>query len=552
MNSTLFVVVLISAAPLPNECQLPPLRDVSALKSFAQRTGTLSVGLDSMATWCFDSDGNWTGGTKRKSSSPLGSAVDTTAMPVLECAKAVASCQKALSDLPVSQRQLLDDALGDLKRLYVGQKYVPKRSGLDERPNESASCDLRVKAELFAGAQARMDLARLASLAQNEYRTYRVWLTTESQSCARLVRERNAKNDPLKKSVDYDTPVDRQATGAMQLGALVTDAGVTVARSAALEVSVVPSVAVAVAADAGDALRKGDNVKSASVTLLEKWNRFAEVESTLSSDVDYTTAFLGSRELRDCKCVRTPAAGLVKRLQNAEESAQVENDDLKNTRCELCYLEAYSAWKRRSANQCALLPQLSDYEFQVLQKSDDANGLPARCVDLAKAKRAAKATAAQGPAAAASPIAAGKGGFLVTKKNEGAEAKAVAAASSGDPKNTVNVTVPAPTTPAATSSVNPNAEAFVRAKDYAPMPEREEGRLYLRVFMSSACVAEVNPGPIQVRTGDLLPLRMGSKNVTVSSPCGGLAEVYWGKQEKPKVSEMFARDQPLKLQFEAP
>jgi hypothetical protein len=38
----------------------------------------------------------------------------------------------------------------------------------------------------------------------------------------------------------------------------------------------------------------------------------------------------------------------------------------------------------------------------------------------------------------------------------------------------------------------------------------------------------------------------------VSGPCGGLAEVYWGRQEKPKVSEVFGKGQPLKLQFEAP
>jgi hypothetical protein len=95
------------------------------------------------------------------------------------------------------------------------------------------------------------------------------------------------------------------------------------------------------------------------------------------------------------------------------------------------------------------------------------------------------------------------------------------------------------------------ADSFVRSQDYAPIPVREDGRLYVRIFMSSACVAEIMPGPLQARTGDLLLIPFGAKSLSVKSPCGGLAEVYWGREEKPRVSEIFGRNQPLTLQFRA-
>jgi hypothetical protein len=37
--------------------------------------------------------------------------------------------------------------------------------------------------------------------------------------------------------------------------------------------------------------------------------------------------------------------------------------------------------------------------------------------------------------------------------------------------------------------------------------------------------------------------------LSVKSPCGGVAEVYWGREEKPRVSETFGKNQPLQLQF---
>lgn len=76
--------------------------------------------------------------------------------------------------------------------------------------------------------------------------------------------------------------------------------------------------------------------------------------------------------------------------------------------------------------------------------------------------------------------------------------------------------------------------------------------MYVRVFTSSACVAEVLPGPVQARTGDLLPVPPSAKEITVRGACGGFAEIYFGKEEKPRVAESFARNQPLRLQFRPP
>ena len=75
-------VALLGAAPspLPSECESPATRDVSALQAFAQKSGALSVGLDSVATWCFGSGGAWTAGAKGKPPSA----------PVGDCARALA------------------------------------------------------------------------------------------------------------------------------------------------------------------------------------------------------------------------------------------------------------------------------------------------------------------------------------------------------------------------------------------------------------------------------------------------------------------------------
>ncbi len=81
------------------------------------------------------------------------------------------------------------------------------------------------------------------------------------------------------------------------------------------------------------------------------------------------------------------------------------------------------------------------------------------------------------------------------------------------------------------------------------MPQREDGRIYVRLFMSSACEADIEPGPLQARTGDLLLLPWEAHYVQVRSPCGGLAEVYFGREPKPRVSELFGKSKPLRFEF---
>jgi hypothetical protein len=94
-----------------------------------------------------------------------------------------------------------------------------------------------------------------------------------------------------------------------------------------------------------------------------------------------------------------------------------------------------------------------------------------------------------------------------------------------------------------------SAENFVPPEAWAPIPPREDGRMYVRLSMSSACVAEIFPGPIQARTGDLLLVPFGATSLSVKSPCGGLAEIYWGKEAKPRFSEVFGRNQAIKFEF---
>jgi hypothetical protein len=105
-----------------------------------------------------------------------------------------------------------------------------------------------------------------------------------------------------------------------------------------------------------------------------------------------------------------------------------------------------------------------------------------------------------------------------------------------------------PGMPAATGN---GYDSFVPPEAWAPIPSREDGRMYVRLSMSAACVAEIMPGPIQARTGDLLLVPYGAQHLAVKSPCGGLAEIYWGKEAKPRYSEVFGRNQPIKFEFKA-
>ncbi len=651
------VVTLILLVPeVPPQCAAPPQRDMAPLTQFAQASGSLSVGLDSIATWCFDSSGAWTGGSKK--ANPQAAAVG-------DCKKAIASCEAAKSAVTGDSKQLMYDTLAEIDRPFLGVKYKPKRSGLAERPQEATDCLARERATLFAQAQARMDLARLASVTQNEYANYRTWLFSEGLKCAQAVAR--GETDLTRRGIAMDAQVQGGGTQQVpgQNGNGGADAGVAVAEGGARRVVVGGSAGGASATNGTNGSGSGGSATNGSGTagtngvngsggsgsggsatsgsgtagangvngsggsgsggsatngsgaagasgvngsggsgsggsatngsgtagasgvngsggsgsggsatngsgaagangvagtnatigsatviasagaggtrttpflggptaerekalgssMLEKWRYFLTEQQKLEGDVDWTGGFLASRELRDCRCVRPVPGEVVRRIEKNEKDPQLQADDDKNTRCELCLLDAYPKWKVRAQKQCALALELTEFEINVLQRSDDGNGLPPRCIDAAKDKlaRASGRTGKVTLGGDGSVKPSGGGSFIIMK--------------------TEPVAAPAP---------QPVEQPKAPVATVAPMPPREDGRIYVRVFTSHTCVAEVTPGPIEAHNGDVLPIPTSAKEITVRGSCGGIAELYFGKEEKPRVSESFARNQPLRLQF---
>ncbi|MBL8914692.1 MAG: hypothetical protein JNM17_28565 [Archangium sp.] len=722
---SLVVALVVSSPEVPPECQAPALRDVTGLTTFAQSSGSLSVGLDSVATWCFDSGGTWTAGQ----APAKGKKIAPNAEPTGDCRKAVISFEAARASISAEQRQLLFDVLGELDKPFLGVKYKARRSGLAERPSEVAECNARDRSTLFTHAQARMDLARLSSQAQNEYANYRTWLFAEGLKCAQAVAR--GEKDFLQKRVAIDQPTQgggqqvvpndpnrrvivagsgsygtgsgatgsgasgsgatgsgatgsgatgsgatgsgttgSGATGSGAMGSGATGSGATgsgatgsgatgsgavgstngsgakgsgatgsgatgsgatgstgsgaagsgatgsggatasgsgsgatvsgATGSGATGSGATGSGATGSGATGSGAATTGSGAKGSGAigsttgsgatgsgatgsgaagsgatgsgatgsgatgssatgsgtsaigsgasgsgtdgqkftstggtvpvggptaerekalgsTMLEKWRYFFSEQQKIEVDVDWVGGFLASRELRDCKCIRPVPGDIVRRLENKDRVALLEADDAKNTQCELCLLDQFPKWKVRAQKQCSLALELSEFELGVLQRSDDGNGFPQRCADVANARRAGKPVpnvviTQNGTTGAPSKPPTGTGGssFIITRTDQ---------------------------------------SDFVKPDEYAPIPSREEGRVYVRVFTSSACVAELLPGPVQARTGDLLPVPPAAKEITVRGACGGFAEVYFGREEKPRVAESFARNQPLRLQF---
>jgi hypothetical protein len=520
--SGLLLALLVSSVPVPAECEAPPARDVTLLKAVSSVSGDLSVGLDSIATWCFDAEGAWSGGARAAAPAPAkgkkpgkGAVAPAPAPPsdgpVGDCAKAVAACETARSQLTEGRKQLLLDVLADLKVPFHGATYTPRRSGLLDHPSDAADCQSHVRSELYVQAQARMDYARLASQAQNEYANYRTWLYSQSLRCAEGV---SAPPESVRRGISVD------ATVAQGSAMVFPDAGPSLDAGAPAPLVDAGALVVAVPfvvppPDAG-----APEVPVDRAGLLLKWRGFAAARAPLEADRDWATGFSRSRELRDCHCDRVSPQAWVKRLESGDNVPALALDDPRATRCEQCVEDIFTVWRQRADKQCALMFELSDFELGVLERSDDGNGLPPRCFEAARARRGSDA-----------------GLVTVTRP---------------PPFVTVPTPASAPTVAPPSAGVtvsSPIADTFVRAQDYAPVPLRDEGRLYLRVFLSSACVAEVLPGPVQARTGDLLPVPPGTPRLSVKSACGGLAEVYWGREAKPRVSELFGRNQPLVLEF---
>jgi hypothetical protein len=187
---------------------------------------------------------------------------------------------------------------------------------------------------------------------------------------------------------------------------------------------------------------------------------------------------------------------------------------------------------------------LTDHELGVLERSNEGSGVPARCFAVTRTKRGLPAAMEKGGSPSASVTGSNAQAGAPPDGSPGRASPGRASPAHG---TTAFVIEQKPASPAPTPSRD--RENFVGSSDYAPAPVREEGRMYVRLFMSAACVAEVMPGPILVRTSDVLPVPMGAKSISVKSPCGGLAEVYWGREEKPRVSEPFGKNQALTLQL---
>lgn len=497
----LFVVtvsLLLGAPELPEVCRPPPLRDVASLGTLAQRSGALSVGLDSVATWCFDSAGTWTGGA------PVARALPQRSEPVGDCAKALATCRQAHDALSSDLTALLADSLRDLERPFLGARYTPKRSGLSERPLSAVECSSRQRAALFAQAQARMDWARLASQAQSEYANYRTWLFSEGLRCAEAVAHGTV--DPTNRGLSVDHPVSSDGGVIVVPSSSIARSGSLAADGAASGGQSEGALAVLGVTMGASVTMESPSVRSTPPSMQVTWQAMAAERAKIELDEDWVSGFLVSRELRACRCNPLPPSEVLRRLELKEYPADLEADDERNVRCERCLQDAFVPWKSRVNRQCLLMARLTDFELGVLERSDDGNGLPPRCFASARAQRSGIDAGIAGSASGAA--------FIITRGPEAARS----------PRE------PDPVAP-------------------APAPPREDGRSYLRLYMSATCVAEIEPGPIQLRTGDLLPVPFGAPALWVRSACGGVAEVYWGREEKPRVSETFGRNQPLELRF---
>ena len=633
---------LLSAdSRLPPECAPPPLHDVAPLKDLASLDGAFSAGLDAVATWCFDSAGNWTAGKP-----PLkGKRTPADDAPAGDCAKAVVSCESTEEVVRNKEplRELAHDARADFDRTFHGAKYTPKRSGLRETPAEKADCRAKSRAELFQMAQHRMDLARLTSQIQNEYANYKTWLFTKGLECRNQVLAN--KKDPTKRTfgIDEGTPPPEAA-----------DAGAEVA-------------AVTPRPFTGGAVSSTPDVKSAlEGDWLPKWKLLSKLQSVDEADRDYTLGFLSSHEWKACGCEKVNPSALARSIEKKEGGdvglSLLREEDGANTRCELCLLDQFPVWRARATKDCDGMDALGDADFDKLRKSEKANGIPPRCFDESSQRRTEKLIAAQAakaeadkkkaeelnnaalaaiaakrgdggaapvaatttvatdggaaapnsavasaatPAAAipqdggtgttaglqtiggytyyhagTAPSGAGGGSAATVAATGGSHAagsggsvgsagtaSAGTNGSGGVGSSSAQMAAPVGPTPPAFSTtiggsgssgrgtLGPNppaqgaAEAFAPPEQWAPVPQREDGRLYVRLFMSAACVANIEPGPLEARTGDLMLLPYEARFVQVKSPCGGLAEVYFGREPKPRVSELFGKGKPLRFEF---
>jgi hypothetical protein len=192
----------------------------------------------------------------------------------------------------------------------------------------------------------------------------------------------------------------------------------------------------------------------------------------MEADPDYTTGFLASRELRTCQCNRPEPWAVLRGLDEGQTAAGGTDAEL---RCGFCIVQQYAQWKERVFQQCGLMLTLSPFELERLEKSDDANGLPKRCFERARAMHKAEG------------VASAK-----------AEAKAKA--------------------------------EVLPPKVHGALVERKEAYRYLRVIAGPACAVSVEGAGLQFSNKDWLEIPPGTTQLRLKSTCQATAEVYRGTQ----------------------
>jgi hypothetical protein len=592
----------LGAASSGADCTLPKVRDAQPLRKAVQEDGNLSIAIDAVATACFDSEGEWNAGiaTGKRAKNALGP----------ECKKAIQGCDLANAARTRSAAAHLLDAAAsaDMDRPFSGAKYAPQRTSppTAEVAADAVNCKSQKRSELFGMAQRRSDLSKAHAQTLSDYARYRAWLELARQQC------RDGLNAPT-------TSVDASKDAAASASA--ADAGAS------------PSAAAAPVSEERRVALAGP--------LPEKWRYLSGEAQKIDVDPEAREYFLPSKEVKGCVCPRPNAAALARALEKKEGGetgmALITADDAANTRCALCFLDAYAGWKARVTGQCSAMNDKSEYELNRLEQSEDGPSIPRACFDRARDARAAAQKLAMPPPPGTGPTAAsgstgrpvvaagasdagaasarggsyaagpgldggpqktfagpgpvgatGTGGYAGASTGSpgtgayagngtgGAGSGAGPAGATGSTAGgltTVNgmtyyrpptpaagpnpgavITGPspgyrAPTGPGSPDRPAPQYDSFVAPQSYAPIPAREEGRMYVRVSMSSACVAELTPGPIQARNGDLILVPFGAPTLDVKSPCGGVVEIYYGKEPTPRFSEIFGRNQPVSFVF---
>lgn len=178
------LLVLGVAAPVWAQgtyCEEVADSDFSALRSAAEECGTLSKGIAAVADWCFDRQGQWTGGNSAVYS-PVGKPPPSE--PGGDCARAIAFCQEArqVTDAHFQTHNLNEGALDMMRQRRFGKQF-PLRPDLANAPEVWFSCDSHDQAALRTAAANRMAIAKRHLAIAEEHVRWKSWVWSESLLC---------------------------------------------------------------------------------------------------------------------------------------------------------------------------------------------------------------------------------------------------------------------------------------------------------------------------------------------------------------------------------